>query len=556
MDTRAPLIALGLGLVAQALPAQATQQFPPRALILGIPFVSWSEAASLDYANKDVLNPSLPASQAMVLKYWGRDLTSLTRDEQKTPGWTSRGGENGTFDSLRADVSRGIPVVVCLAQTPIAHNPGPAAAIMLATGDSTVREAPGRGESTSGLLGLMVALDTLRRWGEKLGAESLHESLFLACRVVIGYDDARKVVILHDPSFGPAWEVSYSDFDTMWSFWNRLYMANYPDDFARVLARRPAAGGAGGAAYPARTAGQHAAEEYVYGYALAAVDRRDEAAARLKSGLAIPELSSGYRHVLLLEMGRLAEARHDTAGALATYRQAGDVLPQDHRSWVFLGELLQHDARAGSRQQGDSLLRRAAALCADTAAQAAAWRGLPHDFMLMGGCEEQAASPAAAQLAAGEIGFEPPGPGWKRNNEGTGVNLVRVEVPGRRYQALSLWPMDVPEGLRGSPRERQVSEYFAMERQSPRDVPWSGFVEGTRDIAHRRYPTLSAQIHVASDESHPPVLGDALFVLVFPDDFATRQRFYVVMWMDYHLASEHGAGPKALDTFVSGLKIH
>jgi hypothetical protein len=370
----------------------------------------------------------------------------------------------------------------------------------------------------------------------------MRESVLMACRVVIGYDDPRKVIILHDPSFGPAWELSYADFETMWSFWNRLYIAMYPDDFARVLAKRSPA-----PPYPARTAPQHAAEEYVYGYALASVGRRNEAEARLKAGLVIPDLPSGYRHLMLLEIGRLAAARYDTATAVATYREARNLVPQHYRTWLFLGELLQ-------QQQGDSLLGKAAALCADTSAQQAAWRALPHDFVVMSGCEESAAPEPTAQLGPDEVRYLLPTQGWEENTEGPGVSLVHVEVPGSRYQAISVWPMDVPAQLRELPRERQVSEYFAMERQSPRDVPWSGFVEGTRDIAHRRYPTLSAQMRVESPDRRS-VLGDVLFVLIFPDDFKTRQRFYVVMWMDYYPASEHAAGPKALDTFISGLTI-
>ena len=252
------LIGIGLSLGAPTLRAQATHQLPPRALILGVPFISWSEAASLDYANKDDLNPSLPASEGMVLKYWGQDFTVLKQEDQKVPGWTQRGAYGGSVDSLKADVSRGIPVIVCLAMTPIAHNPGPAAAAMMAMSDSTARDAVQRGGSASGVLGQMVALDTLRRWGKVVGTETLRESGFMACRVVIGYDDPRKVMILHDPSFGPAWELSYADFENMWSFWNRLYVAMYPNDFARVLAKRAAA-----PPYPARTAAQHAASRGV-----------------------------------------------------------------------------------------------------------------------------------------------------------------------------------------------------------------------------------------------------------------------------------------------------
>jgi len=541
-------VALGVGLGAATLRAQVTHQLPPRALILGVPFISWSEAASLDYAQKDILNPSLPAAEGMVLKYWGRDLATLKQDEDTPPGWTRGGGDGGSVDSLKAMVSRGIPVLACLAMTPIAHNPGPGAAAMLAMSDSTTRAAVEGGGSASGVLGQMVALDTLRRWGQVLGAETLRESAFMACRVVIGYDDPRKVIILHDPSFGPAWELSYADFETMWSFWSRFYMAMYPNDFARVLAKRPAA-----SPYPARTAAQHAAEDYMYGYALAAVGRRNEAESRLKAGLAIPELPSGYRHVMLLELARLAEARHDTVTAIATYRQAGDVLPQDNRSWLFLGQLLHNNGHAGSQHEADSLLGRAAALCADTAAQQAAWRALPHDYVMVSGCEESAAPESTAPLGPDEIRYLLPTRGWEEKHEGSG-SLMHVEVAGSRYQAISVWPIDVPAELRELPREQQVRAYFAMERQSPRDVRWTGFKEGTRDIAGRRYPTLSAQIHLDA-KSKPPVLGDVLFLVIYPDDFLRRQRFYVVMWMDYHPAKERGAGPQALDLFISGLTI-
>jgi tetratricopeptide (TPR) repeat protein len=407
------LIGMGLGLGAPTLRAQATHQLPPRALIVGVPFISWSEAASLDYANKDVLNPSLPASEGMVLKYWGRDLTALKQQDQTAPGWTQRGGDSGSVESLKTEVSRGIPVIVCLAMTPIAHNPGPGAAAMMAMSDSTVRDALQRGGWSSGVLGQMVALDTLRRWGQVVGTETLRESAFMACRVVIGYDDPRKVIILQDPSFGPAWELSYADFENMWSFWNRLYVAMYPDDFARILAKRVPA-----PPYPARTAAQHAAEEYVYGYALASVGRRNEAEARLKAGLAIPDLPSGYRHLMLLDVARLAEARHDTATAVATYRQAAELLPQDNRSWLFLGQLLQHDGHAGSQKEAASLLGRATALCADTSAQQAAWRALPHDYVMMGGCEESAAAEPTApgptpQLRPDEIRYLLPTRGWE-----------------------------------------------------------------------------------------------------------------------------------------------
>src|SRR5258708_14869580 len=142
----------------------------------------------------------------MVLKYWGRDLTSLKQSDQTLPGWVQHSGDGGAFDSLKADVARGIPVIVCLAMTPVAHASGPAAAAMMAMRDSATRDALERGGWASGVLGTMVALDPLRRWDVVLGTELRRESVFIACRLLIGYDDARQGVVLPDPSFRPASE--------------------------------------------------------------------------------------------------------------------------------------------------------------------------------------------------------------------------------------------------------------------------------------------------------------------------------------------------------------
>ncbi len=34
--------------------------------------------------------------------------------------------------------------------------------------------------------------------------------------MVVGHDDSRSVIVLHDPTFGPYWAVSFDDFDEMW----------------------------------------------------------------------------------------------------------------------------------------------------------------------------------------------------------------------------------------------------------------------------------------------------------------------------------------------------
>jgi len=85
----------------------------------------------------------------------------------------------------------------------------------------------------SGVLGRWSHLDTLRTWGDRLGTKGVAGERPPEHPVVIGYDDDRKVVILHDPSFGPAWEVGYDDFEMMWALFDHFYVVMYPPDFAK-----------------------------------------------------------------------------------------------------------------------------------------------------------------------------------------------------------------------------------------------------------------------------------------------------------------------------------
>jgi hypothetical protein len=368
-------------------PQAQGQPLPSHAIILGVPFISWSDAAKLDYHDKNVLNPSLPAAEAMINEYWGQDLRVLTKGAEAPEGWTSAGGEGASLDTLRSYVARAIPVVVNLAMTPVAHPVEPDVAAMarligsgeLAAGSKLTQPQWEHAQQLlaeyggiwSGVLGKMVAPDTLRRWGDRLGMTPWRESVFLSSRVVIGYDDERKVVFLHDPSFGPAWEVSYDDFETMWALMDHYYTVTYPPDYANLLRMR-----SGARAYAPRTASQRAAERFVFGYALASVGRLGDAKARLEAGLGAPDVPQGYRHLFLLELARVAEARGDTAAAISGYEEAGNLIPQHHRPWIFESRL-----NAGKAAE---LRRKADKLCADRKAQEAVARALPHDFTMFG----------------------------------------------------------------------------------------------------------------------------------------------------------------------------
>ena len=369
-------------------PTSPTPALPPRALISGVPFISWGDAAKLDYHDKNILNPSVPAAEAMVFEYWGQDRRVVATGAGAPEGWTNAGGEGVTLDSLRSYIARGIPVIVNLAMTPVAHFADPNAAAIatmlgsgrLAGGANLTKQQYEQGQQLvaqyagiwSGVLGKMVPPDTLRTWSDRLGTKVWQESLLLSSRVVIGYDDDRKVVILHDPSFGPAWEVGYDDFEMMWRLFDHFYAVTYPPDFAKRLDTR-----SGSRPYAARTAGQHAAESFVFGYALASVGRLSDGKERMAAGLGAPYVPPGYRHLFLLELASVAEAMGDTAGAVSGYEAAGKIVPQHHRPWMY-------ESRLAEGAKAAELRRKAEKLCADAKAQEALAHALPHDFTMFG----------------------------------------------------------------------------------------------------------------------------------------------------------------------------
>ncbi len=382
------LLLLWIGAVASA------QGRPSHVLILGVPFISWSEAAHSDYADKSTLSPSAPAALGMILEYWGDNRRLLSKTRNVPGGWTSTEGR-GTLDSIRSYAARGIPLFVQLQITPVAHQAEPTLAALgtlrssgeLSSITSFTQAQYERVQAVrsglvgfgSGVMGKMASADTLRHWADLLGQPTWQESMLATPRVVVGYDDDRRVVILHDPSFGPAWEVSYDDFEAMWNLFDHYFYAFYPPDSAQRPTHQ-----ARSAPYPVRSPSQRAAEAFVFGYALESVGRLADAKARLAAGLGAADVPPGYRHLFLLELGRVAEASGDTATAISDYEQAGTLIPQHHRPWLYLSQLYGKSDRAEWRARAPELQKRAEGLCRDGKMDAGAVRSLPHDFTMMG----------------------------------------------------------------------------------------------------------------------------------------------------------------------------
>lgn len=199
-------------------------------LIAGAPFVRWSDAARLDYQNKSILNPSQAAASATILEYWGRSRKELEGKQDPMKDWTDESPGLGNLEDIKRLVDRKIPVLISPAFTPHAHRQYMALAGWIASEKAGGKKLNGKQQVSleqlfrmidasyafenagpaSGAFGAWLSLGEYQEL-ENEGAPVVNESVVIASRVVIGYDDARRVLILHDPTFGPAWEVGYDD---------------------------------------------------------------------------------------------------------------------------------------------------------------------------------------------------------------------------------------------------------------------------------------------------------------------------------------------------------
>jgi tetratricopeptide (TPR) repeat protein len=342
-------------------PPVPAESLPSHALILGVPFISLGEAKQLEYARKNIVNPSIAAAQGMVLKYWGQDLNQLQEEKQD---WAKEEYHYAkSLEELKPWINRRIPVMVSpVALTPTAHTLYPLVRMFVSTGQIPKSLIQPKGP-ISGMLGTMVPLEVFQQIEHSgIDFNYVRESVTATARVMVGYDDTRKVVTLHDASFGPGWEVSYEDFDRMWAAGGRSYGVVYPSNYTEILAKRSAV-----PAYPSRTPEQRAAEAYVMGYALSAAGRQAEAETRFREGLAIPGISRGMQHLLQLELaGQLLCCRGDFDAGMVAYQSAIALLPENSAPWFILADIYEKSGQtkkaAEAKQTAEELSKNQQAL--------------------------------------------------------------------------------------------------------------------------------------------------------------------------------------------------
>ena len=295
-----------------------------KALIPGVPFVSWGDTLERAEAAPDV-NPSYWACEQMVERFWSGEPDPSAPGKSHSaliPGGDSwQGGVASSIESLKEPIRDGCPVMVWTGLTPVGHSWG-LPGLPVSGAFPASRLGP-----RSDLLGAIAPYEMFT----KVMPELLQESVTMAMRVVIGYDDEREVLIMHDPSFGPALEVAYEQFDRMWEPLSRAYIVARPPDAAERNASRQAT-----APYRARTKNEQAALLYVSGYACSCAGDPNTGRTILREGLDMSGLDPGYRHLFLVELAVQAMVRDDNAGAVELLREATQLVPQHALPWRML----------------------------------------------------------------------------------------------------------------------------------------------------------------------------------------------------------------------------
>jgi tetratricopeptide (TPR) repeat protein len=160
----------------------------------------------------------------------------------------------------------------------------------------------------------------------------VQETLTLAARVVVGYDDAKEVVVIHDPTFGPAWEVGYDDLELMWGAADHAWTIAYSE--SSTVGRD-----AGEPTSRMRTPDELAVEHYVLGYALSSQGDLTRGEKQFREGLDIAETSVGMKYLLLLDLALNLTDQKQFDEAVSVAEKASELLPESAAPESLLAEI-------------------------------------------------------------------------------------------------------------------------------------------------------------------------------------------------------------------------
>jgi hypothetical protein len=363
--------------MATAPVAWSEEPLPAKAYVEGVPFVSWHEMRDAEFSGSDVVNPSLTAVAQMMYGYWGEDFVKRTQDKTDPESWTTQSGSEAGLADLKVLLARGIPVQVAPSTTPHAHR-------LYLTPKLCGMFKPvafTQPHPASGALGEMISLGAVEELRAGSCGVGLNDSVILASKLLVGYDDERQVFVMHDPSFGPSLELGYEEFERMWRATEAKFWARHPETIpedppGRVEAVR------------ARTVDDDAAVALFRAYGLEVIGDYRQAEAVLREVLGVEGLSRARRHQLLLELavslnetGRCTEAIEAARSANAEF----DDYAIGHRVLAFL---LACSGERAAKKEAKRENARAEKLCEDKTALRRVADELGHDFEVMG-CKQE-----------------------------------------------------------------------------------------------------------------------------------------------------------------------
>ncbi len=364
-----------LSLTALSFTAQAEDPLPATAYVKDVPFVAYHEVRGAEFPDSGVLNPSFTAVAQMMYHYWGDDFVRRAQDKTVPEGWTTSSGSDAGLGDLKELLAQGVPVHVAPATTPHAHR-----LYMTPKLCGMFKPVPFTGpHPASGALGEMIplaAVDQLRAGSCGVG---LNDSVILASKLLLGYDDERQVLIMHDPSFGPDLELGYEEFEQMWRATEASYWARYPE----AVPAEPA----GRVASPrARMPDDDAGFMLFRAYGLEVIGDYQQAERVLREALALEGVSVARRHQLQLELAVSLNETGRCAEAIEAARSANALFDDYAIAHQVLGHLLACSGERTAKKESKREVARAKKLCGDKAALRHVADELGRDFHVMG-CE-------------------------------------------------------------------------------------------------------------------------------------------------------------------------
>ncbi|MFM7319964.1 MAG: hypothetical protein ACKO5K_00385, partial [Armatimonadota bacterium] len=349
---------------------------PPKAFIPDVPYMGFAEASRMTYPDKDVLNPSYIASLAMVLLHHG-DKLDLLNPKGSGGELPLVPGDCKSLDDLKTLIPRGIPVRVALVATPFAHPINAPELFMLQMENPRLAAEIDRANYSTGILGKMASRSMFSKIQKALRIDKperlVRESVYLAFRVVIGYDDERKTFQMHDPSFGPNVSLDARDFETMWAQGGRVhdYIAS-----PRSVPSQPAP------AVRDRSVREKAAQCFVYGYSASATGRMDLAEEWLNRGLASTDSDKAYEHLFLVELASIKHHRRRFDESIELATRANALCADNPIAWYVLAHVYGDRLKNGDDALAREAFRTAEEIQRDRNRKEALGRFLPTEFWI------------------------------------------------------------------------------------------------------------------------------------------------------------------------------